>query len=151
MSRRPSRSRIRCVSDGSWLTAFSSATGSAMPRSRGERLLLDHGEHQRRRPDLEVRRDLGEVRVADDHVQPAVLVGVGVRLVAGVDDRPLERGLQADLDLEEVGPLGELEAGAAAVRADADPAGAARTTCRVTKNGVSPRTMSVNGVCRSIR
>jgi len=33
-----------------------------------------------------------------------------VRLVAGVDDRPLERGLQGDLDLEEVGALADLEA-----------------------------------------
>ena len=49
---------------------------------------------------------------------------IGVRLVAGVDDRPLQRRLEADLDLEEVGPLGDLEAAAAAVLADADPAGA---------------------------
>ena len=62
------------------------------------------------RADLEVRRDLGEVGVADDHVQPAVLLRVGVRLVAGVDDRPLERRLEADLDLEEVGALADLEA-----------------------------------------
>ena len=71
--------------------------------------------------DLEVRRDLGEVGVADDDVQPAVLLGVGVRLVAGVDDRPLERGLEADLDLEVVGPLADLEAVLAAVLADARP------------------------------
>ena len=75
--------------------------------------------------DLEVGGDLGEVGVADDHVQPAVLLGVGVRLVAGVDDRPLERGLQPDLDLEVVGALADLEAVLAAVLADADPAGAA--------------------------
>ena len=47
------------------------------------------------RADLEVGRDLGQVGVADDHVQPAVLLRVGVRLVPGVDDRPLQRGLQA--------------------------------------------------------
>jgi hypothetical protein len=47
-----------------------------------------------------------------------------VRLVAGVDDRPLERRLEPDLDLEVVGPLAELEALAAAVLPDADPAGA---------------------------
>jgi hypothetical protein len=42
-------------------------------------------------------------------VQAPVLGGVGVGLVACVDDRPLEGGLQADLLLEEVRPLGELE------------------------------------------
>ena len=47
------------------------------------------------------------VGVADDDVQPPVLLGVGVGLVAGVDDRPLQRGLEADLLLEEVGPLAD--------------------------------------------
>ena len=36
---------------------------------------------------LSMRGGLAHVRVADDHVQPAVALGVGVRLVAGVDDR----------------------------------------------------------------
>ena len=49
-----------------------------------------------------------QVGVAGDDVEAPVLLGVGVGLVAGVDDGPLERGLQADLGLEEVGPLGEL-------------------------------------------
>jgi hypothetical protein len=38
-------------------------------------------------------------------VQAAVLLGVGVWLVARVDDRTLQRGLQADLGLEEVRAL----------------------------------------------
>ena len=38
--------------------------------------------------DLEHRGGLAHVGVADDDVEPAVLLGVGVRLVAGVDDRP---------------------------------------------------------------
>ena len=84
--------------------------------------LFDQVEHQRRGAELEVGRRLGEVRVADDDVQPPVLVGVGVRLVAGVDDAALERGLQADLDLDVVGALRQLEAGLVAGRADADPA-----------------------------
>ena len=87
--------------------------------------VLDHRQHQRGGADLEVGGDLGEVGVADDHVQPAVLLGVGVRLVAGVDDRPLQGGLEADLHLEVVGPLADLEAVLAAVLADADAAGAA--------------------------
>ena len=56
-------------------------------------------------------------------MQPPVLVGVGVRLVAGVDDAALERGLQADLDLDVVGALGQLEAGLVTGRPDAPPAG----------------------------
>ena len=86
--------------------------------------LFDQVEHQRRGAELEVGRRLGEVRVADDDVQPPVLVGVGVRFVAGVDDAALERGLQADLDLDVVGALRQLEAGLVARRADAHPAGA---------------------------
>jgi len=43
-------------------------------------------------------------------VQPAVLLGVAVRLVAGVHDRPLERGLEPDLDLDVVRTLRDLEA-----------------------------------------
>ena len=74
-------------------------------------------------PDLEQRGVLAEVRVADDDVQPAVLVGVGVRLVAGVDDAPLERGLQADLDLDVVAALGELVARLVAGRSAPDPSG----------------------------
>ena len=105
--------RIRCFSDGSWLTALSSAPGRRCRGRAVKHLVLDHREHQRGGADLEIGGDLGQVGVTDDDVQPAVLVGVGVRLVAGVDDRPLERGLQADLDLEEVGALGDLEAGAA--------------------------------------
>ena len=44
----------------------------------------------------------------DDHMQAAVQLRVGVRLVARVDDRALQRGLEADLLLEEVGPLADL-------------------------------------------
>ena len=108
---RPSRSVTRCCSVGSWETACSACDRAGRRRGRRSRKpVLDHRQHQRGGADLEVGRDLGEVGVADDHVQPAVLLGVGVRLVAGVDDRALERRLQADLDLEVVGPLADLEA-----------------------------------------
>ena len=66
---------------------------------------------------------LGQVGVAHDDVQPPVLLGVAVGLVAGVDDGPLERGLEPDLLLEEVGPLGELEG-------DVDAAGRRRLGAR---------------------
>ena len=44
-------------------------------------------------------------------VQPPVLLGVRVRLVAGVDDRTVEGGLQADVVLHVVSTLRDLEAG----------------------------------------
>ena len=42
--------------------------------------------------DLQERRVLAHVRVADDDVEPAEALGVCVRLVAGVDDRPAAGG-----------------------------------------------------------
>src|SRR4051794_25175201 len=54
--------------------------------------LLDHPQHQVARGDLEHRGRLAHVRVTDDHVQPPVPLGVGVGLVAGVDDRPRPGG-----------------------------------------------------------
>ena len=73
-----------------------------------DEVVLDHGEHESGRADLQEGGDLRRVGVADDHVESAVLAGVGVGFVAGVDDRPLECGLEPDLFFEEVGPLGEL-------------------------------------------
>ena len=84
---------------------------------------LDHRQHERRGAVLEVDRHLGAVGVADDDVQAPVLLGVGVRLVAGVDDRALERGLEADADLDVVGALADLERVHAAVLLAADAAG----------------------------
>ena len=59
------------------------------------------------RADLEQRGDLVHVRVADDDVQPAVALGVGVRLVAGVDDRPGPGGRRGDALPDVLGPLGQ--------------------------------------------
>ncbi len=92
---------------------------------RGEPAVLDHREDQGGRSHLQVGGDLAHVRVADDDVQPAVLLRVGVRLVPGVDDGPLQRGLEPHLDLEEVGPLADLEPRLPAVDADPDPPGPA--------------------------
>ncbi|CPB15312.1 Uncharacterised protein [Mycobacterium tuberculosis] len=67
---------------------------------------FDQVEHQRRGTQLQIGRRLGKVGVADDDVQPAVPVGVGVRFVAGVDDAALERCFQPYLDLDVVRTLG---------------------------------------------
>ena len=68
------------------------ASGRARPcASRGpgrdrqvlvDEAVFDHREHDRGRADLEERRDLAQVRVADDHVQAPVLLRIGVRFVA---------------------------------------------------------------------
>ena len=84
-------------------------------------------------PTLRAGRDVEQVGVADDDVQAAVAVGDGVRLVAGVDDRPLQGRLEPDLGLEEVGALDELEARLRPGRRRPDPArrrrpGASRRT-----------------------
>ena len=68
---------------------------------------LDHLQHQGGRADLEQGGDLGHVRVADDHMQPPVALGVGVRLVPGVDDRPGPGGGRGHALPDVLGPLGQ--------------------------------------------
>lgn len=116
----------------------------------GEEAVFDHGEDEGGGAELEVGGELGHVGVADDDVEAAVFLGVGVGFVAGVDDGAFEGGLEADFDFEEVGALADLEAVAAAVDADADAA-APQTTWRETKKGVRWRTMSAKGVSRRMR
>jgi hypothetical protein len=70
---------------------------------------LDHLQHQRRGAYLEHRRGLTHVGVADDHVQPAVFLGVGVRLVSRVDDRPAAGGSRRDALPDVLGALAQAE------------------------------------------
>jgi hypothetical protein len=74
---------------------------------------LDHLQHQVRRPHLEQGRHLAHVRVADDDVQAAVALGVGVRLVAGVDDRTRAGGGAGDALPDVLGALAQAVDGAA--------------------------------------
>jgi hypothetical protein len=83
---------------------------------------LDRGEDERRRADLEQRRNVHAVRVADDDVQAPPTGGVGVRLVPRVDDRPPQGGLEADLGLHVVRALGDLEARLLAALPEPHPA-----------------------------
>ena len=46
-----------------------------------------------------------QVGVPHDDVQTPIALRIGVGLVAGVDDRALQGGLEADLLLEELGSL----------------------------------------------
>ncbi len=72
-------------------------------------LVFDHGQHDGRRADLQQGGDLGQIGVADDDVESAEPLGVGVGLVPGIDDRALQGRLEPDDLLEEFGPLGDLE------------------------------------------
>src|SRR6476661_69219 len=79
---------------------------------------LDHPQHEVGAADLEQVGRLGHVGVTDDDVQAAVLLGVGMRLVAGVDDGAAarRRGRHALPDV--VGPLADGEARAVCRRDD---------------------------------
>jgi len=68
---------------------------------------LDHPQHDVGAADLEQRGDLVHVGVADDDVQPAVALGVGERLVPGVDDRPGPGRRRGDALPDVLGPLGQ--------------------------------------------
>ena len=150
---RPSASVISRVQVTSREMSCSACTGFCIVQVRQE-TILDHLEHDGRGPDLQEGGDLAHVGVAHDHVEPPVLLGIGVRLVARVDDGSLQRGLEPDLGLEEVGALRELVDRAGRARPTAPrhpPCPRPVNTMRVTKNGVRSRTMSPNGVARSIR
>ena len=56
-------------------------------------------------PDLQERGVLAHVGVAHDHVQPAVALGIGMRLVPGIDDRPAAGGGRRDAFPDVLGPL----------------------------------------------
>ena len=75
--------------------------------------VLEHPQHAGGGADLEERRVLRHVRVADDDVQAAEPLGVGERLVTGVDDRAAARRRRADALPDVLGPLGDRVGGAA--------------------------------------
>src|SRR5674476_230709 len=66
---------------------------------------LKHPKHQIGRADLEHRGRLAHVGIAHDDMQPAVLLGVGVRLVPRVDDGPRTRGGAGDALPDVIRPL----------------------------------------------
>ena len=74
-----------------------------------DELVLDHVQHQLRHADLEIGRNLGHIRVAQNDVQAAESVRIGVRLVARVKQRALVGGLEADQRLEKVRALRKLD------------------------------------------
>lgn len=115
-----------------------------------DRVGLDEPQHERGRADLDEVGHVGLVGVADDDVEPAPDVGVGVGFVPGVDDRPLEGRLQPHLRLEEVAAGRHLVAGALALLADADAPGAAHHLAGDEERGQAAHD-PVEGVARLTR
>ena len=112
--------------------------------------LLQEPQKQVGGGDLEVDGNVEAVGVTVDDVKPAPAGIVGVRFVAGVDDGAVERGLQADLGLDIVGALADLESGALTALSDADPAAPAMTGL-VTRKGVRTAASSSKGTSRRTR
>ena len=78
-----------------------------------DRRVLEHAQQHRGGADLQEGRVLAHVRVADDDVEAAVALGVGVGLVAGVDDRPAAGRRRRHALPDVLGPLGDAELRAA--------------------------------------
>jgi len=109
---------------------------------------FDHLQHQRGRADLEHRAGLAHVGVADDDVQPSVLLGVGVGLVAGVDDRPAAGGGAGDAFPDVLGALGQAERrGLRGLQHLPAP----QINWRVTRNGRSTSEILENSPARTMR
>ena len=81
-------------------------------------------EHQGGHAELEPGHRVEAVGVSGHQVEAPPALGVGVGLVAGVDQGTVHRGSQAHDLLEVVGPLTDLEGGVLGDGASADPAGA---------------------------
>ena len=71
----------------------------------GRRRRLRASGASARGADLHVRHVLGHVRVAGDHVEPSIPLGIGVGLVARVDDRSAPGGRRRDPFPDVLGPL----------------------------------------------
>ena len=67
--------------------------------------IFEHAQQQRARADLEEGRVLTHVGVTHDDVEPAIALGVGVRLVARVDDGARACGCGRDTFPDVLGPL----------------------------------------------
>ena len=84
--------------------------------------LLDGPQHQGGCAETQEGGHVEHVAVSADHVQAAELCGVGVGLVARVDDRAVEGRLESDLVFDEVRALRHLEAGDLALLPASDAA-----------------------------
>ncbi len=70
-----------------------------------EKAVFDHVEEEGGGADLEIGRHFRHVRVAHDDVEPTVLLRVGVRFVASIDDGARRGGRARDFLADVLGPL----------------------------------------------
>ena len=147
--RAPDRSRASpsACSVVSWLISRIARIGFSSERSRITVFALDHPQHEVGDADLHERRPLAHVRVADDHVEAPEALGVGVRLVAGVDDRARCGSWRSRRPPRCARRAGRCSTGRRAGRAA--PCPAPHQICRVTKNGISTSAMRANSPWRA--
>src|SRR5690349_23658954 len=69
---------------------------------------LDEVEHEPGRPDLQRRRILAHVGIADDEMEPAIFSAVGMGLVPGIENRPVVHRIDAQLRFHKISALREL-------------------------------------------
>ena len=91
----------------SWLISRMARIGFSSVRSRITTLASIIRSTRSVAPSFSSVVGLAHVRVADDHVQPPVALGVGVRLVAGVDDRAGPGGRRRHALPDVLGPLAD--------------------------------------------
>ena len=93
LASRPLARRTRRLQVMSWLISRMARMGFSSVMSRSTTMGSSSMRSRiARGADLEERGVLAHVGVAHDDVEPAVALGVGVGLVAGVDDRAAARG-----------------------------------------------------------
>ena len=108
LTSRPLASRTRRRQVMSWLISRMARIGFSSVMSRSTTLWSSSMRSMIAvAPDLEEGGVLAHVGVADDDVQAAVALGVGVGLVAGVDDRAAAGGGRRHALPDVLGPLGD--------------------------------------------
>ena len=70
---------------------------------------LNQFQHQRGRAQLHRRRPLTHVGVANNDVEPAILAGIGVRLIPRIHQRAAIHGVDADQNAKEIRSLRNLK------------------------------------------
>ncbi|CAB4561533.1 unannotated protein [freshwater metagenome] len=83
--------------------------GCRKPEVSSDPVVFNHRQNDGGGTDLQKCRHLAHVRVSDDDVKAAVLLGVRVGLVSRIDDWSLQRRFETDLFLEKISTLTDLE------------------------------------------
>src|SRR5699024_5010905 len=95
--------------------------------------LFNSVEHHRSHTEFKQVRSLRHIGIADDNVQTAPLLGISVRLVAGINDAAVEGRLQRDLLLHIISALRNLKSWFGTVLFQAHPTSARDDDARYEK------------------